>query len=380
MNTSTLLLIIALAIAIAVIIVLAAKLSAARDAMRTQRADFDRINAQAESRFADLAAKALAANSETLRQQNVHGMAQVLQPMKERLESFQRTFTERYDSEARERFALDGRLRELMDLNRTVSAETSRLTEALKGNSKLQGDWGEIILDNILQNAGLRRGYEYEVQDSITDEEGRRLRPDVVINYSEGRKIIVDSKVSIQDYLNMLNAATDAERENFSRAHIASVRKHVAELRRKNYQDAMPGAFDYVLMFIPHEGAFMAAMSLDNSLWQAAVDNRVLIISPTHLMAIVKLIENMWRSEKQNRNALEIAEEAGRMLDKFSAFLDDLDRIDKSINQSRDAWNSAYNKLTDGPGNLINRARKLEHLGAKTKKKLPPRYAADADE
>lgn len=351
-----------------------------RQALERQKADFDAANAAAEERFAQLAAKALANNAESLRQQSRNSLGEVLKPMVDDMEKFRATITEYYTREAGERTSLGKSVADLMQLNATVSRETRRLTDALKGNSRMQGDWGELILDNILEQSGMRRGYEYTVQETITDDAGHRLRPDVVIHYTEGRNIIIDSKVSIQDYVNMLNAETDEQRKLYGTAHVASVKKHVAELRRKCYQDNIDGdAFDYVLMFIPHEGAYMAAMDLDNTLWQTAYDAHVLIISPTHLMSIVKLIEQMWRHDKQNRNALEIADEAGKMLDKLRGFLDDMDRLDKSISSARDAWNTAFGKLTGGPGNLIARAQKLEQLGAKSKKNLPPRYTADDD-
>lgn len=358
------------------------RLRLADKALVDQKAEFDRINAEAEQRFADLAAKSLAANAETLRRQNNQGLAEVLAPMKENLEDFKRTITESYSKEARERFSLGERVRELIDLNQLIGKETRRLTDALKGNSRMQGDWGEMILDNILERAGFRRGYEYQVQESVTDESGRRLRPDVVISYTESRKIVIDSKVSIQDYFEMLNASDEQSRAIHARAHIASVKKHITELRDKSYQDAVGSAdsFDYVLMFIPHEGAFLAAMNLDNTLWETAYASRVIIISPTHLMSIVKLIEQMWRHDKQNRNAIAIAEEAGKMLDKLRGFLDDMDRIDRSISSARDAWNTAFGKLAAGPGNRIGRAQKLQTLGAKAKKALPDRYNADSDE
>ncbi len=331
-----------------------------------------KINSDFEKRFSELAAKVLAVNSESLRRQNTHGLAEVLAPMRNDLEAFRKSIVERYNEEARERFSLGERIRDLMELNNTVSRETRRLTDALKGNSKLQGDWGEMILDNILEQAGMRRGYEYTVQETVAAANGARLRPDVVINYTEGRKIIIDSKVSIQDYINMLNADSDAAREQYAKAHVGSVKKHIAELRTKAYQDCVgDDCFDYVLMFIPHEGAFLAAMNLDAKLWQTACDSHVLIISPTHLMSVVKLIEQMWRHDKQNRNVLAIADEAGKMLDKFRGFLDDMNRIDKSINSAREAWNGAFAKLTGGPGNLVARAQKLEQLGAKSKKGLP---------
>ena len=348
------------------------RLRLAEKALVDQRADFDRINSEAEKRFADLAAKSLAANAESLRLQSNRGLTEVLAPMKENLEQFRQTIQDSYSREARERFALGEKVRELIGLNQIIGQETRRLTDALKGNTRMQGDWGEMILDNILERAGFRRGYEYQVQQGVTDENGRHLRPDVVINYTEGRKIIIDSKVSIQAYFDMLNADDDTDRAKAASAHILSVKKHVAELRDKSYQEALgrEGRFDYVLMFIPHEGAFLAAMNLDSKLWETAFDSRVLIISPAHLMSIVKLIEQMWRHDKQNRNALAIAEEAGKMLDKFRGFLDDMERIEKSLGTARQSWDEAYRKLVAGTGNLVSRAEKLQTLGAKAKKAL----------
>ncbi len=348
------------------------RLRIADKALIDQRSDFDRINAEAERRFADLAAKSLAANAETLRRQSNQGLSEVLAPMKENIEQFRQTVLDSYSKEARERFALGERVRELIGLNQIIGQETRRLTDALKGNTRMQGEWGEMILDNILERAGFRRGYEYQVQQSVVDESGRNLRPDVVINYTEGRKIVIDSKVSIQAYFEMLNSDDEETRRRAASAHIASVKKHIAELRSKSYQEALDceGRFDYVLMFIPHEGAFLAAMNLDSKLWETAFDSRVLIISPAHLMSIVKLIEQMWRHDKQNRNALAIADEAGKMLDKFRGFLDDMERINKSLGSARQTWEDAFRKLVAGPGNLITRAEKLQSLGAKAKKAI----------
>lgn len=347
-----------------------------------QRADFDRLNAEAEQRFARLAEHSLSVNSEQLRRQTGNALSEVLAPMKDDIERFRRTVADTYSQEARERFSLGEKVRELMELNRVVGMETRRLSDAIKGNARMQGEWGEMILDNILERAGLRKGYEYQVQECVTDASGRRLRPDVLINYTEGRSIVIDSKVSIQDYFAMLDATDDALRDRYAKAHVASVKKHIAELRGKSYQDAAGSAtFDYVLMFIPHEGAFLAAMSLDNTLWETAYDSRVLIISPTHLMSIVKLIEQMWRQEKQNRNAIAIADEAGRMLDKFRSFIDDMDKIDKALRLSRTAWDDAFRKLVSGTGNLVTRAEKLKALGAKARKDMPGKYiGSDVEE
>ncbi|MDE5683170.1 MAG: DNA recombination protein RmuC, partial [Muribaculaceae bacterium] len=301
-----------------------------------------RLEAELEERFRNLAAKVLVSNSEVLREQNRTGLAEVLAPMRENLEQFRTAFTERYDKESAERFSLGERVRELVQLNQTIGLETRKLSDALRGNSKVQGDWGEMILDNILERSGFRRGYEYLVQESVTDAEGHRLRPDVVINYTEGRKRIIDSKGSIQDYLRMVNAESDDQRDRFARSHLASVKKHIAELKGKSYQDVVGDErVDFVLMFIPHEGAFLAAMKLDESLWQTAFDSRVLVISPTHLMSVIRLVEQVWRHAKQNRNALEIARQAGLMLDKFNGFLADMERIEKSLGAAGDACRNA---------------------------------------
>ncbi len=334
-----------------------------------------------EKRFSELAAQALAGNSEVIRRASVNSVAEVLQPMKDNIESFRKTIASCYDAEARERFALDGKITQLIELNRTIGNEAARLTTALKGNSRVQGEWGEMILGNILQAAGFRCGIDYEVQQNICDSEGKQLRPDVVISYADGRRIVIDSKVSIQDYLNMLSAEDEDVRKVYARSHVNSVRKHVGELARKSYQDAAGHTtFDYVLMFIPNEGAFLSAMDLDSTLWQSAYDSRVLIVSPTHLLSVLKLVEQMWRQEKQNSNFLAIADEAANMLNKFQAFVADLDKIDKSLAQARDAWDAAYNKLSTGKGNLINRARKIELMGAKSQKSFADRVIEEDDE
>ncbi len=342
--------------------------------------DHARMEAQLEERFRDLAAKVLVSNSEMLREQNRTGLSEVLAPLKANIEQFKADFTQRYDKESAERFSLGERVRELVQLNQTIGLETRKLSDALRGNSKVQGDWGEMILDNILERSGFRRGYEYMVQESVTDDEGHRLRPDVVINYTSGRKLIIDSKVSIQDYLRMVNAESDDLRDRFARSHLASVKKHISELKGKSYQDVVgDDRVDFVLMFIPHEGAFLAAMKLDETLWQTAFDSRVLIISPTHLMSVIRLVEQVWRHDKQNRNALEIARQAGLMLDKFNGFLADMEKIEKSLGAAGDPCRSAFAKLSSGPGNLIGKARSITALGAKAKKALPERFVAEIE-
>lgn len=339
-----------------------------------------RRSAETEERFKAMATGIMLKTATAMQQQNAVGLSAALEPVKENFEQFRRTFADRTERDTAERLALGERVRELMELNSVIGRETRRLTDALKGNSKMQGDWGEMILESILERCGLQRGREFTVQTGIEDDNGRRLRPDVVINYTDSRKIIVDSKVSIQAYLGMLDARDDERRRSLGREHVASVRKHIAELKGKNYQDFVDGAkVDFVLMFIPHEGAYLAAMQLEPDLWQTAYDAHVLIVSPTHLMAVVRLVEQMWRQDRQNRNAQEIARQAGLMLDKFRTFLEDMDRIDKALNNGRDAWNDAFAKLSTGTGNLVSRAARLGELGAKARKDLPPRYRPEPE-
>ncbi|MDE6270117.1 MAG: DNA recombination protein RmuC, partial [Muribaculaceae bacterium] len=338
-------------------------------------------SAAAEQRFRALANEVLLANSQALGRDNRRSIDEALAPMAERMREFEKSFRETYSAEARERFSLADRVRELVELNRTIGSETRRLTDALKGNTRMQGDWGEIILENILERSGLQQGREYEVQQVVHSADGRTLRPDVVVNYPDGRCVVVDSKVSVSAYLNMLDADSDDARRTAAKAHLASVRAHIQELKQKNYQDLTGQRHcDFVMMFIPHEGAYMAAMQLDAELWQYAFDSRVLIVSPTHLMAVIKLVEQLWRNDRQSRNAVEIAREAGRMLDKLSGFLADLEKIDSGLNTARRAWDAAHNKLCSGTGNLVGRAERMRAMGAKAGKELPPSFRPAADE
>ena len=338
------------------------------------------VGLQAEQRFRAIAGEVLMANSRSIDAANREALERTIAPMTQRMREMEKTFRDTYEAEARERFSLADRVRELVELNRVVSAETHRLTDALKGNTRMQGDWGEIILENILERSGLQRGREYEVQQVLDAPDGRRLRPDVVVNYPDGRCVVIDSKVSVAAYLALVDADTPEARNAAAKAHLASVRAHINELKNKNYQNLTAGRqCDFVMMFVPHEGAYMAAMQHDASLWQYAFDSRVLVVSPTHLMAVVKLVEQLWRNDRQNRNAVDIATEAGRMLDKLSGFLADLEKIDAGINSARRAWDAAHNKLTSSNGNLIGRAERLRDLGAKATKDLPTTYRSTTD-
>lgn len=325
-----------------------------------------------EERFEAIANRVLLANSNAITGAHKQGLSSLLDPMKRDLDAFRETFNVRMASEAAARNSLGERVRELAELNMTVGRETRRLTDALKGNSKLQGDWGEMILANILQNAGLREGYEYHVQESSMSEDGHRLRPDVVINYTDDRKLVIDSKTSMTDYLRMMEAEDEQARRKFGAAHAASVKKHIQELKKKSYQE-LGGRknVDFVLMFIPHEGAYLTALDMDHGLWQEAYASRVLLISPTHLMAVVQMVEQMWRKERQNRNAVEIANKAADMLKRFSAFIEDMQRVDKALTSAHTSYENAYKTLTHPSTGLIAKARRLSELGVKLDKNLP---------
>lgn len=338
-----------------------------------------RLAQESELRFKNLANEILTANSRTFKEQNETRLAEILTPLRENIEQFRKAVTDTYSEEARQRFSLEERIKELITLNQSIGKEAKDLTSALKGNSKVQGDWGEMILEGILEKSGLQEGREYTVQQTkdetgrtLQDESGKKLRPDIVVNYPNGRHIVIDSKVSLSAYVNYINSEDRDEQNRFAQQHLASVKKHIAELKTKKYQDYVAnGKTDFVMMFIPNEAAYITAMQLDRNLWQAAYDQRVLIVSPTQLISALRLVAQLWSHDRQSQNALEIAKAGGRMYDKLVGFVDDMQKIKKSLDQSRDLYNSAMNKLSDGRGSLISQAEKMRDLGAKATKQLP---------
>ncbi|MDE7426439.1 MAG: DNA recombination protein RmuC [Muribaculaceae bacterium] len=328
-----------------------------------------------EERMRGIAAEVLQRSAMDLAELSHTRVSEIINPVADNLRQFQNAFKESYDKEARERFSLSEKIKELVELNHCIGIEAKRLTQALQGNNKVQGDWGEMILDNILKRSGLTEGREYFLQFTSENEQGKKIRPDAVLNYPDGRTVIIDSKTSMKAYLQALNASDAAEADKAMKAHAQSVKLHISELKNKSYQDYVgSNSVDFVMMFIPHEGAYLAAMNTDPSLWEYAFDNRIIIVSPTHLMSVVKLIEQMWRHDKQTKNAVEIANQASKMLEKMRGFLEDMDKIDRSLDNARDAWDSAFSKLTGGKGNLISRADSLYKLGVKTSKELPSKY------
>lgn len=319
-----------------------------------------------DRRFTAIAAEVLRANSKDLSEQSRGQIAELIAPMKENLDSFRSAVEEIYKRDTERRISLDEHLRILADSNKAVSDEARRLTQALGGNSSVQGRWGEMVLENILEKSGLRRGEDFVTQKTVGDCD-TRLRPDVIINCPGGRHLIIDAKTSISDYLKMSEATDTDKRNEYAAAHLASVKKHIAELRVKKYQDVTGEDMnvDFVVMFIPHERAFITAMHLDSSLWQTAFDSRVIIASPTHLLAIIKIVEQLRRQERQEHNAAEIAETGAKMIDKLTAFMADMETINRKLGDAQKAYDAAVTKL-NGRGGLTSLAQHMKDHGIRS--------------
>ncbi|MCM1075797.1 MAG: DNA recombination protein RmuC [Bacteroides sp.] len=341
-----------------------------------------------ETRFKNLANDILRQNTADLKSQNEERLREILTPLRTNIDEFRKTVTDTYNNEARERFSLSERIRELVDLNQSISRQARELSEALRGDSKVQGDWGEMVLESILEKSGLQKDVEYFTQAStdsdgnvLRNEDGTLLRPDVVVKYPDGRFVVIDSKVSLTAFVDYANADNDEVRDGAAMRHVRSVKRHVDELARKRYQEYVGEAkLDFVMMFIPNEPAYIAAMRLDPALWQEAYDRQVLIVSPTHLVSGLKLIAQLWSRDRHTKNAITIAEEAGKMYDKFADFTKDMEKIEKAIGSTRKAYDDAMTKLTTGTGNLMNRANNLRKLGVKANKQLAASIAKESAE
>lgn len=348
--------------------------------MEVQKQEVQRVRQEMNNEFKVLANEILQEKSKSFSEMNHERLAEILNPLKERLEGFKKTVEETYNNEARERFSLKEQIKELVERSESIGAEAKQLTHALRGDSKIQGDWGEMILESILEKSGLEKDREYFVQETLRDEDGhtiqgsdgRKMRPDVIIRYpgGENHQMVIDSKVSLTAYVNYVNAEDADEARLALKQHLVSVRKHIDELAGKSYQDYV-GKGDHVMMFIPNEAAYLAAMQADHALWQYAYEKKVLLLSPTNLIAALKLVADLWQRDKQTRNAIDIAEEGGKLYDKFAGFVDDMEKIGKSLNTTAMAYTDAMKKLKTGNGNLIGRVEKLKVMGVKAKKNLP---------
>jgi DNA recombination protein RmuC len=295
-----------------------------------------------------------------------------LTPLQDKIQLFEKKVEDTHKESIDYHAALRQQILGLREMNIQMSKETINLTKALKGDSKMQGNWGELVLERVLEKSGLEKGREYEVQQAFTTEEGNRVFPDVVINLPDGKKMIVDSKVSLTAYEKYINEEDDELKSNFLKEHVNSIKRHVEQLGNKNYQDLYQiESPDFVLLFIPIEPAFAMALNEDTSLYNKAFEKNIVIVTPATLLATLRTIDSMWTNQKQQENALEIARQAGALYDKFEGFVADLIKIGKKIDESKVEYAGAMNKLVEGKGNLISSVERLKKMGAKAKKALP---------
>ncbi|MCQ2028456.1 DNA recombination protein RmuC [Stutzerimonas zhaodongensis] len=330
----------------------------------------DELRAQ----FAELAGKIFEEREQRFAETSHERLGQLLDPLKERIQSFEKRVEESYQNEARERFSLAKELERLQQLNQRLGDEATNLTRALQGQ-KTQGNWGELILERVLEHAGLEKGREYHTQVSLKSPDGERFQPDVLIQLPGDKQVVVDAKVSLTAYQAMICAEDDGSRALALKQHVLSLRNHLKGLSLKDYQ-RLEGlqSLDFVLLFVPIEAAFAAALQGDPELFQEAYSKHIVIVSPTTLLATLRVIDSLWRQERQSQNAREIAERAGALYDKFAAFIQDLDEIGARLHQLDKAYLGARNKLTDGRGNLVGRAEQLKLLGARASKRLPAEW------
>jgi len=348
-----------------------------------QKQEVEKLQEKFTKEFENLANKILDEKSNKFTEQNKENMKNILSPLQEKIHLFEKKVEDTHKESIDYHAALRQQILGLREMNENMSRETLNLTRALKGDSKMQGNWGELVLERVLEKSGLEKGREYEMQQSFTNEFGQRVFPDVVINLPDGKKMIVDSKVSLTAYEKLINAEDEILRAGFLKEHVNSIRRHVEQLGEKNYHDLYQiESPDFVLLFIPIEPAFAIALNEDSALYNKAFEKNIVIVTPSTLLATLRTIDSMWANQKQQENAFEIARQAGALYDKFEGFVTDLIRLGKKIDESKSEYQGAMNKLVDGKGNLITSVEKLKKMGAKAKKSLPESVIkrAEADE
>jgi DNA recombination protein RmuC len=351
---------------------LESEIQAARQKLTEHKDEVEALQASFADRFENLANEILDKKSRKFTEQNEEHLGQLLKPLQEKIQAFEKTVEATHKEDLKERAQLKERIQGLADLNKQMSAQAQDLVHALEGQSKTQGDWGEMILGRLLEESGLTEGREYVTQESITTENGSRVRPDVVVRLPEDRYVVIDAKVSIVDYRRHVSAETEAERQASLKRHLASVRSHVNDLSGKQYdqlhRDRSP---DFVLLFVPVEPAFASVLKEDEGLYNEAFRKNVVIVSPTTLLATLSTIASIWKQEYQAQNAREIAERGGRLYDKFCLLAEALEEVGTRLEQTHDSYRTVMNRLTDGQGNLVRQVEMLRELGADASKQLP---------
>lgn len=344
-----------------------------------QKEEIQSIQEQTKLQFEKVANQILEEKTEKFTNMNQLNLKNILEPFEKNINELKKTVNDTYDKEAKERFSLGEKVRELKDLNQQISDDAKKLTRALKGESKTQGNWGEMILESILEKSGLIKNQEYFLEHQLRDEDnkalfsefsGKKMRPDAVIKYPDNRNVIIDSKVSLTAFIEMVDEEDADVFKIKQQQHLASVKNHINQLSQKAYDD-YDKSLDFVMMFIPNEAAYIAAIQAEPHLWSYAYDKRILLLNPTNLITSLKLIEDLWKREYQNKNAMEIADRGAKLYDKFVGFVDNLEKIGKNIEIANNSYQDAYKQLSTGKDNLVTQTLKLKDLGIKNKKQLP---------
>jgi DNA recombination protein RmuC len=365
-----------------------AEIKMLKEKLETLKGEIEQIGQKYAAEFKNLANEILEDKSQKFTVQNQKNLESILKPLDENIREFKKTVTDAYEKESKERFSLGTEVKKLADLNLQMSEEARNLTKALKGEAKTQGDWGEMILETILEKSGLRKDEEYFMQMELKDEEGKalrsdsenkKMRPDAIIKYPDNRTVIIDSKVSLNAFTRYVEAGDPETQKKESDAHVAAVKNHIIALSNKGYDD-YDKALDFVMMFIPSEPAYIAAMHGDSNLWSFAYEKRILLMNPTNLITSLKLIVDLWKREYQNRNAQAIADRGALLYDKFAGFVDNLKDVGDKIEKANKSYQNAYSQLATGPGNLLNQANELKKLGVKSKKQLARQIESEETE
>ena len=341
--------------------------------LENQKGEIENLQKRLTTEFENIATKILKERSEEFSVSNQKNLSEILNPLKERILNFEKKVDETYDKELRDKISLREEVRKLTELNTKVSEEANNLTKALKGDVKKQGNWGEVILERVLERSGLTKGQEYEREEVVEGNDSNVQRPDVIIHLPDNKHIIIDSKVSLVAYERLMSADNDEQRVTYLKDHVNSLRSHVKLLSEKNYQNAQNlNTPDFVLMFLPIEASFSVAVQGDSDIFAYAWERKIVIVSPTTLLATLRTISSIWKQENQTKNAQEIARLSGALYDKFIGFAEDMTKIKANIDRTSNAYDDAMKKMKDGSGNIIRTAEKIKELGAKTGNKSLP--------